>query len=41
MSQRRSDPSQIAVYGAGGHAKTVLAIIEAEGKYRVISGPGR
>jgi len=28
--------NQIVVYGAGGHAKTVLETIRAEGKYRVI-----
>jgi len=28
--------NQVVVYGAGGHAKGVLATIEAEGKYEVI-----
>lgn len=35
MSQDNQNLRQVIVYGAGGHAKTVLAIIEAEGKYRV------
>jgi len=35
MKQADQERSQVVVYGAGGHAKTILAIIEAEGKYRV------
>ena len=32
----RRERNQVVVYGAGGHAKTILATIEAEGRYEVI-----
>ncbi len=34
-SQKKIDPTLLVIYGGGGHAKALIELIQAEGKYKV------